>query len=61
MTHRELLTTMYMKYYDKVISLGLEVDARAAASRLLLPELCDGEIRQELDYLSLVTRRSSLK
>ena len=59
--HRELLYSMYMKYYDKVVAMDIGVDSRAAASRLILDELADGEIRQEMDYLSLLVRTASLK
>ena len=59
--HRELLHSMYMKYYDKVVAMDIGVDSRAAASRLILDERADGEIRQEMDYLSLLVRTASLK
>ena len=59
--HRELLHSMYRKYYDKVVAMDIGVDDRAAASRLILDELADGEIRQEMDYLSLLVRTASLK
>ncbi len=52
---------MYMKYYDKVVAMRIGIDSRAAASRLILDELADGELRQEMDYLSLLTRTASLK